>query len=308
MRCAWSRRSFLGGTASGLAGLALSQWPRSARAAVTWAELTPDLTLLTGAGGNVLALATDAGRVLVDSGVAADVPELTSVLFQWLDDPIVAVFNTHWHPEQVGGNEAFGRAGAVVHAHVKTRQRLAAGYYLEDQERYAAPLPAAGVPTETFYRNADFRFGSSTIECAYMIEAHTDGDIAVLFPDANVIAIGGVISPAQDPEFDWFGGGWLGGRLDAYDMLFANSDADTRFVPAQGPVVSRAELQAEYDMLLVLFDRMVEHVRLGETPEDMLEAGVLDGLARNINDPDRLIYSLNKGFWAHQNKLMHDIV
>ena len=34
--------------------------------------------------------------------------------------------------------------------------------------------------------------------------------------------------------------------------------------------------------MLALFDRMVEHVRLGETSDDMFEAGVLDGLRRNV--------------------------
>ena len=53
---------------------------------------------------------------------------------------------------------------------------------------------------------------------------------------------------------------------------------------------------------------MVEHLRLGETPRDMLETGVLDGLAREFDDPYRLLYDLQKGFWAHHNKLMHDIV
>jgi glyoxylase-like metal-dependent hydrolase (beta-lactamase superfamily II) len=308
MRSAWSRRTFIGGAGASLAGLTLSHWPRPAAAAISRTELTPDLSLLTGTGGNLLALATGAGRILVDSGTAGETSDLASLLDQQSDDPVVAVFNTHWHPEQVGGNAAFGSAGAVIHAHVKTQQRLANGYYLPVDERYQPPLPAAGVPTASFYEDASFRFGGSAVECAYLIGAHTDGDIAVMLPDANVIAIGGVISPLRDPEFDWFGGGWLGGRLDAYEWLLEHSDAATRFVPALGPVISQAELRAEYDRLLVLFDRMVEHVRLGETPRDMLEAGVLDGLGRNFADPDRLIYDLNKGFWAHQNKLMHDIV
>jgi len=304
----WSRRAFLGSAGTSLGGIALAQWPQQASAAISWDELTPELTLLTGTGGNVLALATRAGRVLVDSGIAADMTDLAATLFQWSDDPIVAVFNTHWHPEQVGCNEAFGGAGAVIHAQVKTQQRLAHGYYRPAEDRYEPALPAAGVPTMSFYRNAEYRFGDSSIACAYLIEAHTDGDMAVIFPEANVIAVGGVISPARDPEFDWFGGGWLGGRIDAYELLLASSDADTRFVPAQGPVISQAALRAEHAMSVELFERMVEHVRRGENPRDMLEAGILEGLGREFDDPYQLIYDLNKGFWGSQNKLTHDIV
>jgi hypothetical protein len=53
---------------------------------------------------------------------------------------------------------------------------------------------------------------------------------------------------------------------------------------------------------------MVEHVRLGESAEDMLAAGLLDGLGREFEDPYKLLYDTHKGFWAHHNKLMPDIV
>ncbi len=47
--------------------------------------------------------------------------------------------------------------------------------------------------------------------------------------------------------FDWFGGGWLGGRVDALAFLLERSDKDTRFVPSYGPVVGRADVQKEHD-------------------------------------------------------------
>ena len=112
----------------------------------------------------------------------------------------------------------------------------------------------------------------------------------------------------RDPVFDWFGGGWLGGRLDGLLKLIEIGDAATRYVPAYGPVVDRASLQGEHDMLLKLFDRFVEHIRLGETARDMLEAGIHEGLGRELTDPSRLIRDCYEGFWAHHNTLMHDIV
>jgi hypothetical protein len=61
-------------------------------------------------------------------------------------------------------------------------------------------------------------------------------------------------------------------------------------------------------MTLVLFERMVEHVRLGESAEDILAAGVLNDLGRKFDDPYKFLYDTHKGFWAHHNKLMPDIV
>jgi glyoxylase-like metal-dependent hydrolase (beta-lactamase superfamily II) len=219
-----------------------------------------------------------------------------------------ALFNTHWHPDQVGSNAALGEAGAAIFAHEKTRLRLSTGYYVPAEERYEAPLPPTGLPTQTFYTSGTTRIGEHRIEYGHLIAAHTDGDIYVFFTDRNVIAVGDVSAPLRDPVFDWFGGGWLGGRVDALARLLQLGDSNTRFVPSYGPVIGRAQLQADHDMMLEFFERMVEHVRLGESAEDMLAAGVLDGLGRTFDDPYRLLYDAHKGMWAHHNKLMPDIV
>jgi cyclase len=270
--------------------------------------VTTDLTLLTGAGGNILVLATEDGKVLVDSGAAAFTSDLLATLDELPGRAVTALFNTHWHLDQVGGNEAIGRAGAAIVAHEKTRIRLGTGYYLPEEDRYEKALPAAALPTESFHTTHAATMGGHRIECGYLIEAHTDGDIYVAFPDANVIAVGDVVSPVRDVQLDWFGGGWLGGRVDSLAQLLARTNAETRFVPSYGPVIGRAEVQAEHDLLLTLFDRMVERVRLGESYEDMLAAGILDGLDREFEDPAAFLYALHKGFWAHHNKLTHDIV
>jgi glyoxylase-like metal-dependent hydrolase (beta-lactamase superfamily II) len=300
----------LQGIAGGLAAAALAPWPNTSYAAggLVLTPVAPGLTLLGGAGGNVLVLATGDGQVLVDSGAAASSEALLATLTELPGGPVAALFNTHWHLDQVGANAALGEAGATIFAHEKTRLRLSTGYYLTVEERYEPPLPTAARPTETFHTSDATAIGGQRIEYGYLIEAHTDGDIYVAFPELNVIAVGDAASPARDPELDWFGGGWLGGRLDSLALLLEMSDAQTRFVPGYGPVMSRADLQAEHDMTHVLFERMVEHVRLGESAEDILAAGVLNDLGRKFDDPYKFLYDTHKGFWAHHNKLMPDIV
>ena len=128
------------------------------------------------------------------------------------------------------------------------------------------------------------------------------------FADANIIAVGDAVSPLRDPVLDWFGGGWLGGRVDSLALLLDISDEATRFVPSYGPVIGRADVQAEHDMMLVLFDRMVELVRKGMSAEDILHAGGMDGLGRTFEDPMKFLYAAHKGMWANHNKLMPDIV
>ena len=304
------RRGILRGAGSLLTASALPLWVRIANGAgnISVAELTPELFVLSGAGGNVLVLATDAGQVLIDSGSSADRDDLIATLGELPGNGVTALFNTHWHLDQVGANRLLGESGATIFAHEKTRLRLTNGYYLRDQDRYQPALAAPGLPTETIYEQGETEIGERRIEYQYQIEAHTDGDISVFIPDLNVIAVGDIVSPVRDPVLDWFGGGWLGGRLDAQARLLEMSDAQTQFVPSYGPVVGRAEIQAEHDMTAALFDRFVEHVRLGDSAEDMLAAGAHQGLGREFENPYTLLYDVHKGFWAHHNKLMHDIV
>jgi glyoxylase-like metal-dependent hydrolase (beta-lactamase superfamily II) len=311
VRRATSRRAVLRGLAGGVAGLGLATLARPSRAAsaaVATSIVTPEIKVLSGAGGNVVVLSTDAGQVVVDSGAAVASDALLAALHELPGGKVATLFNTHWHLDQVGGNEALARAGATIVAHEKTRQRLANGYYLPHEDRWEKPLPAAARPTKTFYTADATTIGDRRIEYGYLIAAHTDGDIYVAFKDANVIAVGDTVSPERDPALDWFGGGWLGGRLDALEKLLALGNKDTRYVPSYGPVVGRAQVEAERDLAKELFDRFVVHIRLGESADDMLKAGVMDGLPRKFADPAKFLYDAHKGFWAHHNKLMPDIV
>jgi hypothetical protein len=73
-------------------------------------------------------------------------------------------------------------------------------------------------------------------------------------------------------------------------------------------VVGRAELQAEFDMTRVLFDRMLDLIRKGMSAQDMLDAGLMKDLSRTFHDPFRFAYDAHKGYWAHHNQLSPDVL
>jgi glyoxylase-like metal-dependent hydrolase (beta-lactamase superfamily II) len=305
------RRAFLEGALGIGLGLALAPLARRALAAdtVMVTHLTEKIAVLSGAGGNVLTLSTTDGLVVVDSGAAASGAELLAALGALPNGPHVhTLFNTHWHLEQIGSNEALGKAGAHIVAHEKTRVRLAYGYYLPAEDRYQKPAPAAAQPSESFYTAGTTTIGGERIEYGYLLEAHTDGDIYVLFRDSNVLAVGDAVSPLRDPELDWFGGGWLGGRVDSLAKLLTIGDARTKIVPSYGPVIGRADVKAEHDMLLKIFEKMVELVRKGDSAADIVAAGVLADTGRSWTDPMKFVHDAHKGLWAHHNTLSPDIV
>jgi cyclase len=312
MNSAINRRAIVQGALGGVLGLALPPFARSAfsQASPAVVPVSEGFVMLTGAGGNVLVRTASTGQVLVDSGAAAFTDAVLADLrgLPGGGGRATTVFNTHWHREQVGGNLAFGRSGVTIIAHEKTRAHLATDYYLRDEDRYEKALPAQAHPTVTFFTGDKTLPGNERIEYGHLLEAHTDGDIYVFFRDANVLAAGDAISPLKDPVLDWFGGGWLGGRADAQEKLLKLSSEKTRIVPSYGPVVGRAELQAEFDVTRMLFDRMLDMVKQGMSAQDMLDAGLMKGLSRTFHDPYRFAYDAHKGFWAHHNSLSPNVL
>ena len=307
----FERRAILKAALGGVVGLTLAPFARSAFAQGSPAivPVSDGFVMLTGAGGNILVRTASAGQVLVDSG-AAQFTDAVLARLRGLPGAgkVETVFNTHWHRDQVGGNLAFGRLKATIIAHEKTRAHLATDYYLQHEDRYEKALPKEAHPTKTFFDRGEILAGGQKIEYGHLLEAHTDGDIYVFFRDANVLAAGDAVSPLKDPVLDWFGGGWLGGRADSQQKLLDLTNAQTRIVPSYGPVIGRAELQAEFDMTRMLFDRMLELVKKGMSAQEMVDAGVMKGLNRTFNDPLRFAYDAHKGYWAHHNSLGGDVL
>src|SRR5690242_3426764 len=201
-----SRRSFLQAGLTGLAGLAsvpllgsglagcaptatrpttagsTSGASKAAPApALTTEKLTERLTLISGVPGNVIALSSDDGVVLVDSGSAA----LAGAVKKNLGGAKVkTLFNTHYHADQTGGNALFHAAGAEVYSHKITRQWLETDFYVPADDRWVKAQPKAAWPTKTFREKGELKAGVETIEYGYLLEAHTRGDIYVFFRDS----------------------------------------------------------------------------------------------------------------------------
>jgi glyoxylase-like metal-dependent hydrolase (beta-lactamase superfamily II) len=152
------------------------------------------------------------------------------------------------------------------------------------------------------------RAGGEQIDYGYLPLAHTSGDIYVFFKTSNVIAVGDVASPARDPELDYFTGGWIGGRVDAMDIILKLANEQTRIVPAYGPVMTRAQFKAERDVMEEVRARLFTQVREGKGPKEMLDAGLLNGLPRTWKDPLKFLYDAAKGLWAHHSKLDANVV
>lgn len=301
-----NRRDVLKGAVA--SGLAL--WtPRVLRAQQAVTKLTGTISVIDGGGANVTAFSTPEGLVVVDSGAQGSFDSVMAALKGLSPNgKVQTLFNTHYHLDQTANNEQFAAQGAKIVSQMRTREWMRVDYWVPDEQRYMKARPKAALPTETFRDQGSMKAGNEEIAYGYLLMAHTSGDLYVHFKGANVIAVGDVASPVRDPELDWFAGGWVGGRVDSMDLLLSIGNDQTRFVPAYGPVMTKSQFKAERDMMEEVRQRIFDHVRAGEGPEDMLQGKVLDGLPRKWKDPMKFLYAAAKGAWGFYDKLGENVV
>jgi glyoxylase-like metal-dependent hydrolase (beta-lactamase superfamily II) len=268
-------------------------------------RLTDQMTVVDGGGSNVLAFFTGDGVVLVDGGAPKSFDTIMASL--GANAKVNALFNTHHHVDQTGNNEMFSTGTRII-AQKRTLEWMSAAHWIQADDRYEQARPKAARPTETFLTTGSLTAGVEQIDYGYLTLAHTNGDIYVHFRNANVLAVGDVASPLRDPALDYLTGAWIGGRVDAMDVLLTLANERTRILPAYGPIMSKAEFKTERDMMEEVRTRLFKQVREGDGPRDMLKGGVLNGLARTWKDPYKFLYDAAKGCWAHHDKLGPNVV
>jgi cyclase len=291
---------------SAMGGVLTMCAPRLSAQPAAILSLTDRLGVVDGGGANVLAFLSGGNEVvLVDSGALKSGEHVRAAL---AGGKVLTLFNTHYHLDQTGNNELFAAAGAKIIAHQRTREWMSADYWVPAEDRYEEARPKAARPTETFLTTGSLKAGAEQIDYGYLTLAHTNGDIYVHFKTSNVLAVGDVASPLRDPALDWFTGAWIGGRVDAMDTLLALANDQTKIVPAYGPVMTKAEFKAERDVMEEVRARLFKQVREGDGPKDMLDGGVMKGLARTWKDPYKFLYDAAKGCWAHHDKMDPNVV
>ena len=293
------RREFVRALA-GAAALALPR-PAWAQAGPTAAKLSDRITLIRGAGNNVVALASDDGSLLVDAGDAAHAADVLM-----LAGRVRTVFNTHYHLESTGGNDAMAKAGAKIVSHKNTKLWMTQEI-VRDWEggKVYPPRAKAALPTEAFRGAAgEMTFGGEQIEYGLLPQAHTDGDVFVHFKTANVLAVGDTVQPGRLPTLDWFCGGWIGGLQNAQKALLDRADDQTKVIPASGPVMTKADLQTSYATISKIRDKLVGLMKKGQGAQNMIDANAVDEFKDVMpGDAATFLYEAYRGLWAHAREL-----
>ncbi len=198
--------------------------------------------------------------------IVADLRELTR-------DPVTVVVDTHWHFDHTFGNSVF--RPAAIWGHVRAAERLLRqGATAKREVSEGMPKLAAGLaevvidpPEHTFDDRASIELGDRLVELSFHGRGHTDGDIAVLVPDADVLFAGDLIEEGSPPSFaDSFPLDWPA-TLEALMPL-----ATGAVVPGHGKIGDRAFVESQLEDMrgLVALARRVHDDAL--SIEDAIDA------------------------------------
>jgi cyclase len=263
-------------------------------------QLRPNVYLIAGAGGNIVAQIGPEGVILVDSGSTEMADHVLAAIRRVTPLPIRYIINTSMNADHVGGNEKLARAGlsilpgavaagaglgddllsnaggasVLAHENVLTRMSAPTG------EQPSTPFPLW--PTKTFaYRMYSMYLNGEGIQVIHQPAAHTDGDTIVFFRRSDVIATGDIIDTTRFPVIDVQRGGSLQGLIDALNRLMDMSIHNlplqwhpdrTLLVPGHGRVYDKLDLLEYRDAITVIRDRIQDLIDQGHTLQQVKAA------------------------------------
>lgn len=157
---------------------------------------------------NIGAIHCGDGLLIVDTRAHhAQARELIGDLTKISHLPVKWVVNTHHHWDHTFGNGEF--ADAAIWGHERCKTHLADhGHAMRERVKQMAPGQASALdevlivpPAFTVSDSATVTFGNRTIELQYLGRGHTDNDLVVRVPDADVVFAGDLIENGAPPAF-----------------------------------------------------------------------------------------------------------
>jgi glyoxylase-like metal-dependent hydrolase (beta-lactamase superfamily II) len=214
----------------------------------------------------------------------------------------LTIVNTHHHFDHCFGNAtlaaaagAAGEADIWAHedaaAHLRERgvrwQRQWYEQWLPIEPELAEGLAEAAIlpPNRTVRTEATVDVGGRPVRLCHLGRGHTDGDLVVLIPDADVVVAGDLVEESGPPDFgDAYPLEWPE-TLAALDRLLSPA---TVVVPGHGTPVDGAFVRAQH-ALLTRLDWLIRDGHADGAPERAVAA-------RSPFDPDQSLVAVARGY------------
>jgi glyoxylase-like metal-dependent hydrolase (beta-lactamase superfamily II) len=215
------------------------------------------------------------GVLLVDTrGTSREADELVAELRTLTDLPVRWVVNTHWHWDHTFGNSRFSSAEIWGHELCRVgleqhgdEMRESAIEWMGPRHRDEIVETEILAPENTFAESASLEIGRRVV-LGYHGFGHTDADILVDIPDADVVFMGDLVEESAPPAFgdshpiDW-----------PITLEVASSNARGVVVPGHGEVVDPAFVRSQQEELAAVADVATAFIRGELDLEEAIQGG-----------------------------------
>ena len=246
---------------------------------------TDNLTLVVG----------DDGLLLIDSGFPESEESVRAIRDSLgVGKPLKYLVNTHYH--HAHGNELFGHEATII-AHENVRERMQIKTMMYGMME-TGPWPGHALPSIVFDNPFTLYFGGDKLRFIPFPGAHTDGDIAIYFEQADVLVAGdlfasGILNPCDYPN----GCEW-NQYVDAVGVLVELSGPNTTVIPGHGTLATASELKEFHNLLLDVTALVTSHINAGKDLTFILEEGLPERWSSWQNGPIPASFFLTNVFNA----------
>jgi len=255
---------------------------------------------------NVLFVVTGAGVVVLDSGGSLQIGQMAIRMIRKVtDQPVVAVFNSHYHGDHWLGNHAFAKTyGAALPiyalAHTKAQiEGVEGNLWRSLMERWtnqATMGTQVVAPNRVTTHGQTFRFGEVTLKMHHYGRAHTPSDLCVEVVEDRLTAVGDIAMANRIANMD--DGSYVG--TAKYYAALSQAAGDQLWVPGHGRG-SKDLLQTYGTFMAGIYEPCLKAVQDGQgieaakaavlqDPRVASRAKTMDGFDSNIGKYVSLAY------------------
>jgi glyoxylase-like metal-dependent hydrolase (beta-lactamase superfamily II) len=227
---------------------------------------------IAGAGGTVTAVAGETALAVIDSGFGARTLDIIAAIRKFDPRAPSWLVNTHWHFDHTDGNQRLRDAGATLVAHQNCRSRMEGKQSVVQLSWEIGAAPRKALQDVTINDEAVIDLGASRLHLLHQAHAHTDGDLAVMLPDEDVLVAGDLFTNGSYPVIDLSTGGSLAGMIEALKHLELLAGKKTVIVPGHGRLAKTDDLLRFIDMLRAV-ETSISHLQAkGMSKKEIISA------------------------------------